>query len=113
MESKVDYAFIKLMDERGLSQAAISRATGIPPSTLNRYMQGADMPASNAKAIADAIGVSVDEFLGIKKDEMLPDEHELLEYYRASSVRGKANLLEYAEDTARRHPMPKSRDDND
>lgn len=101
---KNEYAFVNLMQERGLSQAAVSRASGIPASSLHRYMQGADMPASVAKALADAIGVSVDEFLGVDKEDMLSDERELLDYYRACSVRGKANLLEYAEDTARRHP---------
>ena len=103
MEKQFGYAIIDLMKERGLTQSEVSRRSGVPRSSLHRYVNGADMPASVAKALADAIGVTVDEFLGVSRG-MPADEMELLDYYRACSVRGKANVPEYAEDAARRHP---------
>ena len=106
---EIYYYYIDLMGEHGMKPADVSRASGVPPSSLSRYMNGGDMPASTAKSIADAIGVTVDELLGIKND-MPKDEQELLDYYRSASVRGKANILEYAEDAARRHP--KNTDDS-
>ena len=50
----------QLAKERGLSQLELSRATGIPTTTINRIFTGAS-PAQTAYLcrIADAVGVVV------------------------------------------------------
>ena len=104
----IEYALLELMDDRGMSQSELARRSNVAVSNINRYLKGGDMAASKAVRIADALGVSVDELLGL--EDSPSDELELLGYYRSASVRGKANILEYAEDAARRHP--KNTDDS-
>ena len=92
---KVEYAFIRLMDDRGISQSDLSEMTGIPTSTMNRYMNGQDIPASKLKAIASALGVSVDDVLGLSI-RLSNDERELLAAYRALDQTGKTAVLQLA-----------------
>lgn len=75
------HALARIVTEQDVSQASIARAAEIPPSTMNRYMKGADMPASTAKRLAAALGVTVDELLGLVP-QLTVDERELVECYR-------------------------------
>lgn len=49
----------KLINEKDISQAEISRRTGIPPSTLTGYVKGTTTPnAGNIQKLSDLFGVS-------------------------------------------------------
>lgn len=90
-----EYRIVNLMEERGMSQAELARRSGITTSSLNRYLAGTDIPASKLKAMADALGVTVDAILGTG-GRLEPDEHELLSAYRALDAHDKSRLLEIA-----------------
>lgn len=83
----------KLMKENRISQADLSRVTGIPTSLISNYVTGKKSPAlSNAKIISDALGVSMDELAGNMShfDERLTEEEkELIELYRNATGRAK------------------------
>ena len=65
----------KLLDSRNLRQAVFARMAKIPRNSLCRYLSGDVQPkADKIKAIADALGVSM-EFL-IKK-EAIPQPPKL------------------------------------
>lgn len=54
-----------LMLEKGLTQADLCRKTEIPTSLMSNYLKGKKSPAlSNAKLIAEALGVSMDDLAG-------------------------------------------------
>lgn len=90
----------RLLAERRMSQAKLSRLTGIPASTLNRYLkQGADMPVENAKAIAVAFDITIDELLGLPY-RISREEARLVECYRSMSPRFRAQLISLAESLA-------------
>lgn len=90
-----EYRIVNLMEERGMSQAELSRRSGITTSSLNRYLAGTDIPASKLKAMADALGVTVDAILGTG-GRLEPDEYDLLSTYRELSDSAKEALLTVA-----------------
>lgn len=54
-----------LLDERGISRKEFSAMTGLTEAAISRYCTGAREPKSiTLAAIANALGVSVDELLG-------------------------------------------------
>ncbi len=91
----IEYSIVKLMNHEGISQAELSRRTGISTSSLSRYLSGEDMPASKLRRIADALGVSTDALLGIDF-QLDPDERVLVDVYRSLCERDKRRLLEIA-----------------
>jgi len=53
-----------MLDKKGIRQAAFARMTNIPRNLICRYLSGAVQPkADKIKAIADALGVTVDSFI--------------------------------------------------
>lgn len=84
---------IRLMEEEEVSQAELSRRTSIPVSTLNNYIKRtADIPISNAKAIAHALGVTLAELAG-DSVTLSSEEHEIVECFRLMPIPFKNLLL--------------------
>lgn len=90
-------AIVKAMSMRHMNQAELSRLSGVSKSSLSRYIGGDDIPASKLKAIADAVGMSVDELLGIDHSTSLSDdERELLDVYRQVEPWERELILNHA-----------------
>jgi transcriptional regulator with XRE-family HTH domain len=54
----------------GFSQKMLERKSGVPESTLNKYETGKAMPGLyNLIAITDALGISIDEYIGRERFE--------------------------------------------
>lgn len=87
---------VELMNERGMSQAELSRLSGVPSSSLSRYVSGDDIPASKLRKLADALGVTTDKLLGIERDGLTPDEAALVGLYRSMDARGRSVLMSTA-----------------
>ena len=58
------HSLSSVMERRGVNQGELCEMTGIPSSTMSRYVSGADIPSSKLGAIASALGVTADEILG-------------------------------------------------
>ena len=55
----------RLLQERGIRKAQLSRMTGISDSNISDYASGKKVPSlTNAIAMADALAVSLDELAG-------------------------------------------------
>lgn len=53
----------ELREKKGMSQAELSKTVGLQQSTISQYENGSRMPPmTKAKKIADALGVSLDDF---------------------------------------------------
>jgi len=102
----INEAIFEAMDKKGYNQAELSRRSGVSKSSLSRYLGGDEMPATKLAAIADALGMTVDELLGIKHAvELSPDESELIALFRASDARGREQLLVFARGCAASYPL--------
>lgn len=94
-----------IMDKKDMTQADLMRITGIPRSLISDYVNGKKSPAlSNAIALAEALGVTLDELSGrteekVSKqpqDEPTPEEIQfLLEEMRAGRGSKEASILYY------------------
>lgn len=87
-----------IVEERG-GNAAFSRVSGIPLSSLNNYLSGTAMKLNAAVRIADAAGISVDELLGrepalVRSSSSIPEGFVPVPFLevRASAGRGRASL---------------------
>ena len=106
---KIQDAIIRAMDERRLSQAELSRRSGVSKSSLSRYLGGDDMPASKLGAIARALNMSVDELLGVSHTQKFPnDETELIGLFRSMDAHGKEQLMVFARGCAASYPKNKA-----
>lgn len=106
---KMQDAIIRAMDERRLSQAELSRRSGVSKSSLSRYLGGDDMPASKLGAIARALNMSVDELLGVGDAQKFPnDEMELIGLFRSMNAHGKEQLMVFARGCAASYPKNKA-----
>lgn len=53
----------ELREKTGMSQAELSAVVGLNQSTISQYENGSRMPPmTKAKKIADALGVTLDDF---------------------------------------------------
>lgn len=57
--------YSRLRDERGYNDATVAEKTGIAPSTISDWKNGrtATLSLESAKAIADALEVTLDELV--------------------------------------------------
>lgn len=59
-------SLIEMLDERGMSQRDLARATGITPQRINAWVKGVRDPGimalDTARRVSDALGVTLDEF---------------------------------------------------
>ena len=98
-----------LLNERGLKNADIARATGISNMTLSDWKRGVSTPKQDKlMKIADCLGVSVDYLMtGEEKSPSLPEQADLwiairhdkdllnaLEKYMKLSDRKKKHVIE-------------------
>ena len=99
-------AIIKAMSHAQMSQAELSRRSGVSKSSLSRYLGGDDIPASKLMLIADALSISVDALMGISRPvDLSPEEQELVSLYRASNVHGREQMMIYARGCAATYPL--------
>jgi len=95
--ASIQESIFKSMSALGISQAELSRRSGVSKSSLSRYLGGDDIPASKLGAIAHALGVTVDELMGLNRSYPLaPDERELVNLYRNMNQAQRAALMEMA-----------------
>lgn len=53
--------------ERGWNQATLSKKSGVPLRSIENYELGSNAPGlTNLLALADALGVGIDEYIGRK-----------------------------------------------
>ena len=83
----------RCLQESGLTQAELSRRTGLSSATMYRAFSGDFMPSlKTLKAIAEATGTSLDYLRGLKADpapekicfsssRIRPGDHEIIEAY--------------------------------
>lgn len=56
--------YVKLRDNRGMTDADVSKETGIPRSTFTDWKSGRSNPKlEKLMKIANALGVSIEEFI--------------------------------------------------
>ena len=71
------------MKERGLSQAELSAASGIPKSAISQYVHDVMKPKQNRTALlAATLGVSPSWLMGYDSAELTARERLLLDVYR-------------------------------
>ena len=100
--SEVGYNLVSLLDEIGMSQAELSRRTGISSGSISLYASGTnDMSASNVIKIAEALGVTTDRLLGTGFDDAMrsPDStlNRLLVNYARLTPEQRKMLVRIAE----------------
>lgn len=75
MEETLGTRIQRVLDERGISRKEFAAMTGLTEAAVSRYITGQREPrAITLAVIANALGVTTDELLGIERDE---DEIEL------------------------------------
>lgn len=80
---------------RGMNYSDLSRATGISTSSVSRYLAGKDMPATSARKVAAALGLTMDELFGLPM-RFTADERELVDCYRSATPAQKSALMHVA-----------------
>lgn len=100
--SEVSYNLVSLLDEMDMSQAELSRKTGITKGSISLYVSGkSDMSASNVVKIADALGVTTDRLLGTGFDKAVGSADanltKLLVIYARLTPEQRAMLVKIAE----------------
>lgn len=99
--------YCELRDGRGLRDAAVANATGIPKSTFSDWKSGRSVPKiEKLQRIADFFGVTVDYLMGVENEARSPEplpaltaeEAELLRIFRGLNDVGRARALESLED---------------
>lgn len=105
--------FIKLRNERQLTQELVAKSLGVSKSTIGMWETGKRLPSTELyEQIADYFNVDMDYLFGrsdvrqrIHFDNdgnamylLLKDEEELLSTYRKLNKTGKEKALEYISD---------------
>ena len=83
---------VKLMEQQHMSQAELSRLSGVNKGSLSRYLKGHEIPVSKAKAIAHALGVTLADLAG-DSYALSAEEHEIIECFRMMPIPYKNLLL--------------------
>ena len=86
------------MDKIGVSQAELSRRTGIATTQINRYMAGTAPAPENIVKIANALGTTIDYLFGRIETPEIPkflsaEEKELFDAYRRGDSERVVALL--------------------
>ena len=84
-----------IAESKKVSQSALGRMAGISQSAINRYLNGEnEIPASKVKAMADVLGISLDELLGTGR--LTESEKEFVELFRLMDYESRSLLLAIA-----------------
>ncbi len=87
-----------LLAEFGITQADLCKLTGLKSSLISNYCTGKVKPTiENAKAIADAFGLTLDELAGFKPREFTEQEKELLSMFRELGEDDRQEIVDYTE----------------
>lgn len=85
----------KLLEEKGMKQAELSRITGIPTSLISNYMKGIKSPSlSNAVALASALNVTVDDLAGLYDEKPIIKENRLMVGDKIKKLRKDSNMTQ-------------------
>ena len=89
--------FDKLLKDFGVTRYQVSKATGVPQSSLSDWSKGKSKPKyENMKKLADYFGVSVDYLLGNSNEKEKPaatEDDELNEYLEELKTRPEMRML--------------------
>ena len=86
----------QLMKEKGLTQAALSKLSGISQSTISDYCNDKKSPTlPNAKAIADVLDVTLDELAGRVPEIIGAAAHFDLKKLSPEAIEEYNRLIEY------------------
>ena len=87
-----------LLNEFGMTQAELCRLSGLKSAHISNYCTGTTRPTlDNAKAIADAFGISLDELVGFKPRELTEQEKNLLDMFRDLDDDERREIVNYTE----------------
>lgn len=77
-EGPIGTRIAQLMNERGMNQSELSRATDIPQSRLSNLIRGKTQnpPLARLKRIAEALGVGVSDITSSLDSETAADQHD-------------------------------------
>lgn len=79
--------FAELLKTHNVTRYQVSKATGVPQSSLSDWSKGKSKPKyENMKRIADYFGVSVDYLLGNEEKPAAPKDSELDELVKDELV---------------------------
>ncbi len=93
--------------EMGMSLQDVSDKTGLSPSTIMRYESKSihKLPVENLTLLADALGVSVSELLGLESEDgngerknLTVEESNLLDQYHRLNEAGRKKVFLYMSD---------------
>lgn len=99
-------SLVRLMAKKSLSQAELSRISGVRASAISTYVNDTSEPSlANARKIADALGVTIDAMVGIDfEDEGDPRLRHICDCYDGMDETGREGLKDQAEWLYRKHP---------
>ena len=96
-------ALVELMKRNGMSQADLSRVSGVKKSAISTYVNDTSEPSLiNARKIADALNVRIDMMVGLEplgdsgRLQLNDDERELIDLYRSTDARGRDAIMAIA-----------------
>ncbi len=97
----------KLLDEKGLKNADVARATGISNMTLSDWKNGKSTPKQDKlMKIAEFLDVNL-EYLMTGKEipnaSLTDDFTMLIEFYNSSNKDGQTRIMEYAKMIAKEY----------
>lgn len=100
-------ALVELMKRNGMSQADLSRISGVKKSAISTYVNDTSEPSLiNARKIADALNVRIDMMVGLEPSgdlgrlQLNDDEQELIDVYRSTDARGRDAIMAVARSQA-------------
>ena len=88
--------FVRLLKERNMRPADITKKTGIASGTFSDWKNGKTEPkADKLYLISRVLGVTIDElYTGEKQEQYLTqEEKDLLSLFRGLSAEGKSQLI--------------------
>lgn len=90
---------IELRERQGISQSELARRLGTSSSIVSRWESGEYYPRKKwLDLLCDYFGVSNEQLVGDLNGELSRDESRLLDMFRQLDARGRARLIETAED---------------
>lgn len=97
----------QLRESAGITQEELGKIAGVSSMAVSQWENRRAVPRMQAiQKMADYFGVPKSLIMGDRSgtENTTVEERALLVLFRSCSLRGRTNILEYAEDTARRHP---------
>lgn len=96
-----------LLDNKDMTQADLSRSSGIPTSLISNYAKGSKTPTlTNSILLAKALGVTLDELAGIADTSTERDANFILlcDAYAQLDISSRDKLVAFAQGLAAAQP---------